>query len=374
MINTKKLKVLIFHPALATYRVDLFNELSKNIQLKVIFLRENLIQPFDQIKLRESLICDYDYLLTGFEYKERLFRWGIRKMLSEELPDVVVCSEFSPLTLWLSLLKYAGSNHNWKLCVWTDDNPRMIAETNWIKNILKSVVLKKTDSLIVCNSKVKLHYQKKGFVTGLCYIIRDENLYRKQLLNLIPLANNKIQKYSLTNKKIILFVGRLVKIKGVDRLIQAFTELIKTIPEAMLVIIGDGSERVNLEKQVARSKLSDHIRFEGWLEGEDLLLWYLIVNLFVLPSHHECFGAVVNEALLAGVPVMCSECAGASDLINNGKNGFVFDPYNNEEMAFLMSKLLYDSSLCGDIIHLRPNLMPYLFVDSVHGFISAVTA
>ena len=66
------LRVLIFHPGLAPYRVDLFNALSLQCQLKLIFLRENLLnQQFDQAALGNQLVADYGYLTKGFTIRAR---------------------------------------------------------------------------------------------------------------------------------------------------------------------------------------------------------------------------------------------------------------------------------------------------------------
>ena len=371
-----KPKTLIFHPALAPYRVDLFNALAELLSVKVVFLRENLLsQQFDQKKLQKTLMCDCDYLLNGFDIKSRGFRWGIYKKISQFEPDVIVCPEFSPATLWLSFIKLINPHNNWKLSIWTDDNVHMISEANSLKRLVINRVPHIAKSMIVCSNDVRLLYQKLGFpkqAVGVCPIIRNESNHRKLLNDLLPLAQNLFNERLLPGKRIVLFVGRLVKIKGVDRLLKAYSEAIKGVSDSLLVIVGDGPERSSLEKLAWRYGIAEHVRFEGRLEGADLLIWYLLGDLFVLPSHQEPYGAVVNEALMSGMPVFCSNRAGVSDLICEGKNGYIFDPYDTSRLARLIIEQLQNKPLGQEKIKLRQSLMQISFNESVQGFVQAV--
>ena len=94
---------------------------------------------------------------------------------------------------------------------------------------------------------------------------------------------------------------------------------------------------VQLEDIVNELGLANNVLFTGKVEGLELLSWYFLAGLFVLPSMHEPFGAVVNEALIAGCSVLCSEKAGARTLINRS-NGAVFDPESIDELTYLLKK------------------------------------
>ena len=369
-------KVLIFHPALAPYRVSIFNELSNLLNLKVILLRENLLnQKFDQKLLRSLLKCNHEFLLSGFDIRSRAFRWGITKAISNFNPDVVVCMEYSPISLWISLQKLCRFNKGWGLTIWTADNIDICNSCGWLRPLARKAVLSVADSMIVYSKPVKSWYIKYGVPSskiGICPNIQREDTFRNSLNNHLSPANRLITKRSLNGRRIVLFVGRLVKIKGVDRLLKAFAEAHKNMQNAVLVIVGNGSERPALEKLSDRIGIREAVRFEGRLEGADLLIWYLLGDLFVLPSQHELYGAVVNEALMAGMPVLCSNRAGASDLICEGKNGYIFDPYDTSRLARLIIEQLQNKSLGHGKNKLRQSLMPISFNESVQGFVQAV--
>jgi len=376
----KKIKTLIFHPALAPYRVDLFNALSDHVDLKIIFLRENLLnQSFDQESLRRQLKCKYSFLKNGFDFRERSIRFGIKKIIREYSPDVVVSMEYSLITLWIIFLRYLNfGNKKFGLTVWTADNITICNHTNFLRKIARSIVLKYLDSLIVYSEPVKNCYIDLGLESNQIFICRniqhESSIERKKIgcLKQINLKKNIYNK--LINKKVILFVGRLVPIKGVDRLVQAFAQIVKKNPEAILVIVGDGSEKRKLINLTKKLNIEEIVLFLGRLEGTDLFSIYLLSDLFVLPSLYEAYGAVVNEALLFGVPVLCSTYAGASELIRKGINGDIFNPLDISKLQALinvwMTKVNLESK--DKTILTRTNLMPEKFDNSVDEFVKAI--
>lgn len=373
----KKSRVLFFHPALAPYRIDFFNGLKDVVDLRVVFLRENLLcQKFDQNRLLSELEVDYGFLTQGFDVKGRPFRLGIIDEIRKFNPGIVVASEFSPITVWLSFIK-VFFRKTWKLIIHTDDNVRMFSGASWFKRSLRSYVCNNTDGVIVCNNDLgNLYIKTYGYPesrVAVCPIIRDEVKHTLKLSRLISLAESKKEKEFINRKKVILFVGRLVDIKGVDRLIYAVARIVKHVKNVYLVVVGDGSERQKLEKLVETFGVGNFVHFTGRLEGDDLHCWYLMSDVFVLASHFEAYGTVVNEALLAGLPVVCSSYAGAKNLIVENQNGCTFDPYDIDSLSeILISKLRGPSDKNSDRIVLKDNLTPVKFNKVIDEFMKVV--
>ncbi|MBR2301561.1 MAG: glycosyltransferase family 4 protein, partial [Bacteroidaceae bacterium] len=144
-----------------------------------------------------------------------------------------------------------------------------------------------------------------------------------------PLSRNIAIEKGLTDKRVFLFVGRLVALKNIETIIRAFARLNQK--ENVFVIVGDGPERNNLEK--AAHDLNANVLFTGRLEGDTLNIWYNIADIFILASYQEAFGAVTNEALLGGCYALVSNKAGSSCLIEEGINGYTFSPMNIDELA-----------------------------------------
>jgi glycosyltransferase involved in cell wall biosynthesis len=121
---------------------------------------------------------------------------------------------------------------------------------------------------------------------------------------------------------ILTFVGQLIPRKRLDQLLRVLAAVRST--GWALRIIGDGSERRALEKLADGLNLLWKITFTGALDNGAVRNELANADLFVLPSRWDGWGAVVNEALMSGTPVICSSYCGAADLISNGMNGEIF--------------------------------------------------
>ena len=129
-----------------------------------------------------------------------------------------------------------------------------------------------------------------------------------------------------------------------------------------LVIIGDGEEMNDL--QALASSISKEILFLGRIEGEELRAWYNIADVFVLLSTLEPYGAVINEALLAGNRIVISQKAGACCLVSKD-NGEIVEPYNIVEAANALDRQV---RMAGDKkrIRFRPSLMKVSFQERMN--------
>src|SRR4051812_21423136 len=113
------LRLLVFHPALAPYRLDMFNALATRCHLRVVSLHQDLLsQSFDQRRLRAALTADHGYLTRGFTVGKRTIRFGFHEEIRRFVPDVVVTQEFSPSTLGV-LANRAFRGQSFAHVVWT---------------------------------------------------------------------------------------------------------------------------------------------------------------------------------------------------------------------------------------------------------------
>lgn len=122
----------------------------------------------------------------------------------------------------------------------------------------------------------------------------------------------------------ILFVGQLIRRKGVDLLLAALRPLFAEYADLHLTLIGDGDQRAALEAQAAASGFQNRIAFTGVMAADQIQSRITAANLLVLPSRWDGWGMVINEALAVGVPVIASDQCGAGDLIRQGANGYLF--------------------------------------------------
>ena len=372
-----KTRVLIFHPAIAPYRIDLFNELATHFDMKIVLFQKNMqSQKFNQQRLANLLQCKFEYLCSGFNIMGRTIRWGMGPIISEFNPDVVVCTEYALPSLAIAASKKFNSNSTWGLLIWTSDNIFLCQDAPFYRRLPRKLVLKAADGMIIDTHSAKNWYVRYGLAAeriGVCSNLQEERRFRHLLSNAIGIAKIFLRRESLEGKRVVLYVGRLVPLKGIDRAIRAFARVNHTLKDVSFIIIGEGPQRAYLEKLTEELGINDSVKFVGRYEGLPLMAWYLIGQLLVLASNPEAYGAVVNEALLAGMPVLCSSWAGATDLIREGQNGYIVDPYDISAISRQMANVLANAlPICADTIALRESLMPVSFHSGADEFIRVI--
>ncbi len=128
----------------------------------------------------------------------------------------------------------------------------------------------------------------------------------------------------------LIGVGRLVKRKGFDHLIAAMKELPDDIH---LLLIGDGPLEPELRDAAAKAGAEERVVFLGYQTRDRIWEYLQAADCFVLSSHHEGLGIVVQEAMCAGLPVVSTNNGGQVDLIRNGRNGILVDPLDSGGLA-----------------------------------------
>ena len=151
----------------------------------------------------------------------------------------------------------------------------------------------------------------------------------------------------LTDKKVIVSVGRLVHRKGQDRLIEAMSEILKKVPRAHLLLVGEGPYREYLQKLVHQHKLESSVTFIGRIQYQDLPMYICVGDIFAMPSRSllmglevEGLGIVYLEASSCGLPVLAGDSGGAPDAVIQNETGLVVSGTNNEEIASASVALL----------------------------------
>ncbi len=139
------------------------------------------------------------------------------------------------------------------------------------------------------------------------------------------------------------FVGRLTPHKGVDQLILAFKKFCSNIPEARLIIAGDGTERSSLETLCKSEGIADRVQFFGNVNDVDSLL--LGLTCLVLPSTSEGLPNVLMEALANGIPVVAAPAGDVADLVTDGETGYLMREQTPDELATLIERVCNNKQL-----------------------------
>ncbi len=153
----------------------------------------------------------------------------------------------------------------------------------------------------------------------------------------------------LEEKRVIVSVGRLVHRKGQDHLIQAMPEILKSVPSAHILMVGQGPYLSHLKKLVQELNLLDHVSFIGRIQYAQLPQYICAGDIFAMPSRSRFFGLEVEglgivylEASACGLPVIAGSSGGAPDAVLEGVTGVVVDGEDNQDIAAAAIKMLND--------------------------------
>jgi D-inositol-3-phosphate glycosyltransferase len=153
--------------------------------------------------------------------------------------------------------------------------------------------------------------------------------------------------YSLPDKNIALFVGRIVPLKGIEFLLRALQEVTKTLRDVLLVIVGQGKPRyVEYLQQIAvKLGVKDSVIFVGELVNEKLLYSaYAASTVLVLPTRYDVLPTVLLEALALGLPIITTRIKGTS-VIKDEVTGLLVDYGDVKQLARAIVRVLQDKNL-----------------------------
>ena len=365
-----KQTILIFHPALAPYRVDFFNALHRAFDAHFYFNLMNVSdQKFDQDDLKSKSEFSSNYLQNGLEIGGKSFRTGAISAIKKHNPDIILCSEYSPLTcLIFAYVKLFQKNIRFYTI--SDDSIDNAIERKGARKLLRNTISKNSNGVLFTSEAV-CNWHKENISEKIntleLPIIHSDEVLRARYFESLNQANENIEKYNLKGKKIILFVGRLVEVKNLPFLLKCFSKVENA--DCKLILVGEGELLKELQTLSEKLNITDKVIFTGRKEGKELNNWYTFAQIFIFPSTYERYGAVVNEALLGGCYTLCSTAAGASSLIE-GKNGKLFDPKNETDFIEKLQAAINNSKqIDSEIINLRENKMPFSFDQKIGSLI-----
>ena len=351
------MKIVAIHNTLWThYKGDIYSRIYKrtqaerNFDFSVIHLAttENERSVLGNADLNEH---QYPYeVLFDNELEKILIRHKITSLLKRVIfhnPKLIYLNGYYDSAYW-AVIAYAKLK-NIKIII-DSESTETSRERVWWKEKIKKIIIPRMDGYLclgtkateyiiklgvkqekilstrnigIANDKVSILYQNASF-------IKDS---AKKQLNLLP--------YNF------IYAGRFSPIKNLLMLIEAFAQAIKKFDNQHnwgLILSGDGSEKEAL-KSLVSSKNMEGITFLPSCEWHEVPARYALADVAILPSLSEPFGFLVNEALVYGMPIIVSNrCGSAFDLVQEGENGYTFDPTKKEDLVEKMGMMINNIS------------------------------
>lgn len=336
-----KLKVALIHPEIRNYRIGILNRLSEEYDLSFFITQKSTaVESYPE---RDKWNYQTFHLHLRFPSTNRSFPPGIFLKILLGGYDVVISSDS---TAFETMLAFAASKiSKKKFIIWTElwDYPKLL-RFKLVKPFIKFMT-RNSDALITAGSKAKRLFIEFGAKEDDVFVAPD---------CAVDYTNAKTEdlrkKFGLGDKKVVLYLGRIVRYKGLDFLLRAFAKLEEKHKNVFLVVGGDGPFEDEC-KSLARELRIKNIKFVGHVI--DVASYYKMSDLFVLPARFvhdsvpsEAWGLVLNEVMSVGKPVIATDAvAGAFDLIEDGVNGFMVENKKVDALRDALEKILLDDKL-----------------------------
>ena len=213
-------------------------------------------------------------------------------------------------------------------------------ELKWIYDMFfGNKLLKDASKMIAINQMEAKQYRSMGVSEEKIAIIPN-GIDLSEYTDLPPKGSFKLKFNIEEDEKIILYLGRIHRIKGLDILVKAFANIVKKLDDVKLVVVGpdDGYLR-ELQDLIKALRIEDSVLISGPLYGRDKLRAYVDADVYVLPSRYEIWGMTIAEAVACGTPVILTENCGVADYCRD-KTGIVVEPYSDRLFKALLEMLL----------------------------------
>jgi glycosyltransferase involved in cell wall biosynthesis len=358
-----KRRLLILTEIISPYRIPLFNCLAQDpeVDLHVLFLSENDPTLRQWKVYREEIRFSYEILpswrgrVGGFKV---LVNGDVIQALQRASPQIILCGGYNYIASWQALIW--SRVRNIPFFLWSESNRHDVRRGHAPIEMLKEEFLRHCDGFVVPGRAAEEYLGSHNIREEKIFLAPnavDNDLFSSLGLDARRNATLRRRELDLPDQY-VLFVGRLVREKGVFELVKAYGSLEQDLRNRVgLVIVGDGPARAELRKE-ASLVTTGTIKFPGFVQREQLPAYYALAEMFVLPTYTDTWGLVVNEAMACAIPVIVSRIAGcATDLIQEGWNGLLIEPRDVWSLKAAISKLAGRPDLCANMgAHAREHI------------------
>lgn len=302
--------------------------------MKILFLTSNLdltggIQEYNRNLLKALDELNHEVRVVELK-KSNLFNkvlFLLRSLWAALFggSDVIFCTHvnFSPLCIfikWFLGVKYVVFTHG--IEVWS------------LESLFKEKGLLAADLVTTVSEYSKKRLKQS--VPDLDNVYLLPNMINGKRFKMADKPKNLIEKHSLESKKVILTVARLSETeeeKGYDKVVKALPEIKKEVPNVKYLLVGGGGGRDRIKDLAHKLGVSDGLIMPGFVPDDELVDYYSLADVFVMPSKKEGFGIVFLEALACGIPVVAGNRDGSVDALQDGKVGILVNPDDVDTIA-----------------------------------------
>ena len=306
------------------YRVDFFSELSKYVELTVIYERRSASDRDERWIGEKKSSYKEIYLDAQPIGTDNSISLKVIKVLDLQA-DVIVIGMYSTLT---SMIAQSYLRARKKPYVINSDGGFVGRESS-IKKYIKTKLISGAEWWLSTGKKTSQYLEYYGAQKEHIYTYPFSSIHEKDVVYRTDEEKKEMKKnLGFNNETVVLSVGQFIPRKGYDILLNAATQLSQTIKWVIV-----GGKPTNEYLELVRKYQLKNVIFIDFLKPNELYKYFIAADLFVLPTREDIWGLVINEAAAFGLPIVTTDrCIAGSEIIQNGTNGIVVKANSIEDL------------------------------------------
>jgi len=331
------MKVLIVFNQPAPYKVNLFNELAKTVDLDVIFDRKTCSNRDPLFYKSNKYNFNYRFLKRGAFGEEQSFTFELKKIIKREHKkyDLIIMNGYATISEIIAIRYMVKNRIKFSLLV----NGGLIHNDRGIRKYLKHKIISSCSSFISpCEEcdKYLIHYgANKDFIYHYPNSTIFENEIVSSLLSDEEIREKRKENNLPTDKKIFICPTQFIKRKNNFNLLRIF----KTNKDKILLLIGNGKQETSYISYIKENNMNN-VLIMPYKKKKELLDFYKISDALITLSKEDIYGHTINEAMSQGLPVISTnKVVSANHLVKDNINGFVVPLNDNEKLQFALDNI-----------------------------------
>lgn len=297
--------------------------------------------------------------------KENYVNWGIIPFMVRNRPEVVICFSLNPtIFIVFAIAKLMKCKIIVFADTWLGRDTGLSMLQKWARRLSYGIVPDAYLGASIQTLNMYRYYNKK---------VADNSLFLSALCADNDYFLNKLNGKTIRKKYDIMFSGRIVDMKNPSFFAEVAVKVKKVLGSCNVLIIGDGDEQLKTKMfQIFETHGIDY-DFPGFIKHDKLPDYYSQSKILLLPTSGDCWGVVLNEAMISGVPVITTKMtAAAGELVLEGINGYVL-PLDSEQWAEKILMLLTNSEKLNTLSKAaKETALRYNFEKAAEGIIRAI--
>ena len=340
------MKVLFLTNIPAPYRVKFFSELGNLVDLTVLYELHNASNRDSSWKAEDVELTYKEVFLNGIQVvADGSISFDVFSYLNDEYDFIIIGTHGTPTAkLAMFYMRARGIPYILNLDGMLSDE---LNQKSLLIRLMRKFLFQGANAYLTSGKDTDCYLQKLGIdISSKCYHYHFSSVDDSDIVdnNDFDIKMHIKESLGFKEKAVVMCVARFIPGKGIDMLLRAFASLKRQ--DTALVIIGGVGTVYDSVLSGMEDEIKSHIYFPGFMSKEKLTKYYRASDVFVLPTHHDGWGLVINEAMANGLSIITTDKCGAGlEIIKDDENGFLVKDNDEAGLGHKINYLLNNKNI-----------------------------